>query len=347
MGYHIEFSDVVKYKGDAIVNSLGVNGNVYGRLCQNIVEADKSNTIKNIIDNKLNNTIGDIFITPAGDLKCDNIIHVVTPFRHMDDANVSLLKNTYKAIIDMAIQQEYKTLALPFIGTGANGYEDDEAYEAIEYACDELIALEEKSGKDILDITVIGFLKSGKAMEEYMYNMRRRMNLERKYYDLDFCDCVFESCSMPGSAPISKVYSDFEYCAEAMSEINCEEFIDCKKSYKNPYDFIKHYLKVTGKNEKEFLKAGINANQKYKLSIRTSLTKINIYRLAYLCKMNMSELVQFMIICETSFNPGSKLDLFMIKYFRGEFPWIQTIYNFAYWVKQNTKVDIFNFTKND
>ena len=70
------------------------------------------------------------------------------------------------------------------------------------------------------------------------------------------------------------------------------------------------------KNEKEFLKAGYNANQKYKLSIRTSLTKINIYRLAYLCKMNMSELVQFMIICETSFNPGSKLDMFMIKYFR-------------------------------
>lgn len=347
MGYHIEFSDIVKYEGDAIVNSLGVKGNVYGRLCRNIVEADKSNTIKNIIDKKLNNNLGDIFITPSGDLKCDNVIHVVTPFRHMDDDNLSMLKKAYKGIIDLAILQGYKTLALPFIGTGANGYSDDEAYVAIEYVCDELIAKENASNRDILDVTVIGFLKAGK------YNLNE-LRANERYHERNYRNLSVDDLEKGCGAPILRefkmilsaddmIYRDFEKCSEAMSALNEWDFIKCKKSYTYPYDFILDYFKQTGKTDENFAKAGYNADRKYKLSIRKAFKKKNIFKLAYLCGMNLSQLVQFMLICEVSFNPSSQLDLFMIEYFSGRVPHIYTIHNFAGAVLANTGVDLFQF----
>lgn len=350
MGYHIEFSDIVKYKGDAIVNSLGVNGSVYGRLCQNIVEADKSNTIKNIIDKKINNNIGDIFITSSGDLKCDNVIHIVTPFRKMDDDNLSLLKKAYKGIIDLAILQGYKTLALPFIGTGANGYSDDEAYEAIELACEELLKLEQVYKKDILDITIIGYLQKGKYSIEQLYE-KDHIIREKKYYgrNLPSGDCgVLELHHITGSTNgYDPTYRAFEKCAEAMASLNEWDFIKCKKSYTYPYDFILDYFKITGKTDENFSKAGYNADRKYKLSIRKAFKKNNIFKLAYLCGMNLSQLIQFMMICEVSFNPGSKLDLFIIDYFSGRIPHIYTIHNFAAAVIANTKVDLFKLGKDD
>ena len=45
------------------------------------------------------------------------------------------------------------------------------------------------------------------------------------------------------------------------------------------------YFKITGKTDENFSKAGYNADRKYKLSIRKSLKKNNIFKLAYLCDM--------------------------------------------------------------
>lgn len=333
MGYHIEFSDIVSFKGDAIVNSLGVNGSVYGRLCKNIIQADKSNTIKNIIDNKINNKIGDVFVTPSGDLICNNVIHIVTPFKKIDDSNLSLLKKAYKDIIDLAIKLGYKTLALPFIGTGANGYTDNQAYEAIEYACEELIAKEEKQQESLLDITIIGYLK--------------KERVQRRERNIDCCDGSIEYANIimgPSTGMMftpGNTYRHFVECANAMTEVNEEEFIYCSKPYKYPYDFILDYFAQTGKNDKDFPKIGIDPKKKYKLSTRYSYTKITIYRLAYICQMTMSQLVQFMFICEASFNPNNKLDVFMMNYFRGCVPHIHTRYQFSAVVKKYTDIDIF------
>ena len=90
MPLQVKYDDVTTYKVDAIVNSLGVYGNVYGKLCKNIITKAKDDELKAFID-KQHNSIGTVLVTTAGNLNCKNIIHVVTPFKKDDDRNNSLL----------------------------------------------------------------------------------------------------------------------------------------------------------------------------------------------------------------------------------------------------------------
>ena len=36
MSFSVTYGDALEYKGDAVLNSLGTNGAVYGKLCKNI-----------------------------------------------------------------------------------------------------------------------------------------------------------------------------------------------------------------------------------------------------------------------------------------------------------------------
>ena len=357
MGFHIEFSDIVKYEGDAIVNSLGVDGSVYGRLCKNIIEAAKSESIINFINNKKNNNIGELFITDAGELPSKKIFHVVTPFKHLDDSKNSKLTEAYKKVIDTVLIHGYKSIALPFIGTGANGYSDKDSYDAITKACEYLLEYEEKVKKDVLEVTIIGYLKdssilSSGIVKEYEHNLKREVLYESRLYRSNL-RLDTKSCSLPGfreekSSSISseKAYKvlEVEKCLRAIS---CYDPYDCiplrKIAYKAPYDFIKDYLKHKGKTDKIFKRYGITPDGKYKLSIRQAFQKKTIYKLAFMCGMNLPELVQFMMICEVTFSPYSKLDLFMIDYFRGHIYKCNHPLDFAALVKKYTDVEIFCF----
>ena len=122
MGYLIKFGYIKQFESDAIVNSLGINGNVYGMLCEAILNAADSQELTSYIDSLVNNEIGTIFVTESGNLNCKNILHIVTPFRHMDDSNFSLLKKAYNDLLTKAIYLGHKSIVLPLIGSGANGY---------------------------------------------------------------------------------------------------------------------------------------------------------------------------------------------------------------------------------
>ena len=343
MGFHIEFSDITKYKGDVIVNSLGINGNIYGRLCKNIIKAANSPTVKNFIDSKLNNKIGQLFVTDAGDLPCKKIIHVVTPFKDKDDDQNTLLTQAYKSAIDMAINHGYKSIGLPFIGTGANGYTDIQTYEAITNACEYLMKLEEKQ-KEIIHVTIIGYLNKsdislGDLIIERNYYKGREFNKKND----DFMVHMETCCSLPQEEPKEKA-DEFKKCLMAMSYYDpYQDGINVRaKGYKYPYEYIKDYLKQTNQNDKFFKKCGLSADNKYKLSLSKSFKKKTIYKLAYMCHMKLSDLIQFMMVCETGFSPFSKLDLFMIEYFKGHMFDLPHPYKFAEAVKKFTGEDIFD-----
>ena len=101
MPFKVKYSDITTYKVDVIVNSLGVKGNVYGKLCKNIITKAKDQELKQYID-KQNNPVGTILVTSAGKLKANKIIHVVTPFKHMDNEKNELLVKAYKDCINKA-----------------------------------------------------------------------------------------------------------------------------------------------------------------------------------------------------------------------------------------------------
>jgi len=158
MPYKVKFADAVKYEGDVILNSLGPNGNVYGALCKNIISSMEDSEVKSYIDSIKDAPIGKIFETKAGKLKCKEVFHIVTPFKNMDDDNNTLLKKAYKDVIDLAVKKGYKSIGLPFIGTGANGYSESEAYDAVVSTCIDFQEEEEKTDSNIIDILVIAYL---------------------------------------------------------------------------------------------------------------------------------------------------------------------------------------------
>ena len=150
MAFCVKISDATKFKGDAVLNSLGIDGRKYGRLCKSIITAANDSSITNFVNSKTNSKPGDIYLTSGGNLKAKNIIHLVTPFKKDDDGNKNL-KDAYSAVINFAIEQGYKKICLPLIGTGSNGYSQSESYDAVTSACAEVSELEDKENREFIN----------------------------------------------------------------------------------------------------------------------------------------------------------------------------------------------------
>ncbi len=124
MSFEFRPVDITTLKCDAIVNSLGIGSEIktFGKLCTNILKAAKSKELKEFIYSKEQEALpGKLFITPGYNLKAKNIIHVVTPC-YGQDKNLLALEDAYRRVLMLAVQKEYKHIAVPIIGTGANKY---------------------------------------------------------------------------------------------------------------------------------------------------------------------------------------------------------------------------------
>lgn len=124
MSFEIRPLDITKVKCDVIVNSLGVRESVkvYGSICRSIVNAAHSSELKKEIDShSADANPGKIYITKGYSLPAKNIIHIVTPYFSKDD-QMFALEFVYKLALMTAYKKGWKHIAIPVIGTGANGY---------------------------------------------------------------------------------------------------------------------------------------------------------------------------------------------------------------------------------
>lgn len=314
MPINIRFDDITTYEVDAIVNSLGINGSVFGRLCESILAKANSKKLTDYISSS-KRSIGTILVTDSYELPCKNIIHIVTPFKKDDDENNTKLIRAYEKIIDKAIENGYKSIALPFIGTGANGYNENDAYGAIMEACSKVLIEEEKIDKDIIDIYVIGYLKPKPV---------RRRNEE---YDLNgeylFVNRLQGGVINRNEMSVEKgrtIYNKIIKYTSAMSDFDENEMImPLRSKYTYPYDFIDDFVSIKKIDEKVITKNCYDRRRKHQLRTSKSLKRIDIYRLAFVLGMNKTELFQFMIVCGVWFSPLEAIDKFFLNYMNGKY----------------------------
>ena len=350
MPFKVKYDDVTTYDVDVVVNSLGIEGKKYGKLCKNIISKAKDENLKSFIDSQ-NNPIGTILVTDAGKLKAKKIIHVVTPFKNKDNDNNDLLIKAYKDCVNKTLELGYKSIALPFIGTGANGYSDAEAFDAIGKACLDILAKEEKEDKDILDITVVGYLKPYNEYDvlEGVYVSKR--DLEIREYSTTLCRRRYEDNESTGiylkndisiqelDHPLIDDYFDYGYEIE---ETEVSDMLIPSFKYTMPFDFYDDFVQQHNIFEPDITSKGFQRYYKHRLRNATLLKKIDIYRLSFLVGMNKAQIMQWMRIAGLTFSPLDVLDRFYWTYINGGYPKYTNFFKFAAFVHSQTNI-VFTF----
>lgn len=318
MAFSVEYGDAVTYFGDVVLNSLGTNGAVYGKLCRNVIKGINRKDIKDMIDARKNMPIGEIIETQAGDLNCKHVIHIVTPFKKQDDNKCTALRNAYKSVIELAIKRGYKTIGLPFIGTGANGYSDKEVYDVLIDLLSEISEQEESEEKEIINATIIAYLspepiakKQAQCRREFVLNQEISHELVGKH-DEKYMQKVKNEYNDPHS-----IYA----IASFMGDIYPEDMFfpiypPNQNGYFKHFDFIWDYCNQKDINHKKALKE-YECHKRQKVSMQYTLSKLDVYRFTVLLNLNKSEFVTFMTICGHMPCPDSKLDMFFMDYMNG------------------------------
>lgn len=326
MSFTVTYGDALEYQGDAVLNSLGINGAVYGRLCKNIINGINRSEVKSLIDAQKNMPIGKIIETEGGDLKCEHVLHIVTPFKKEDDRKCTKLRDAYKSVVDFAIQRGYKKIGLPIIGTGANGYSDKEAYNAVIDVLSAVSDEENVKNIDIIDATVIAYLNP--VPLRYQVGVRE-CNFDR----IEFSS--YERIERAASKRCERFYEYSkinEACEDEHSFYNVMQFVtDIDKydmffpqlfvkgrnAYALPYDFVDDYMaqhNLPLKTIKEY-----DSHKRQKTRYNQTLSKIDVFRFSVLLNLNKTEIIQFMSYCGYGFNPTSRLDMFFMDYIKGKY----------------------------
>ncbi len=125
--------DITKIEVDAIVNAAnsrlagggGVDGAIHRAGGSSIMEE-----CDRIREKKGGCPTGEAVITTAGRLPAKKVIHTVGPVWHGGTGNErKLLAAAYRNSLNLAVENELKTIAFPNISTGIYGYPKQEAAE--------------------------------------------------------------------------------------------------------------------------------------------------------------------------------------------------------------------------
>ncbi len=132
-------ADITTAEVDAIVNAAnpkmlggsGVDGAIHRAagpdLFKACCEVEEVNGIRC--------PFGDARITKAGNLNARYVIHAVGPIYNKFSDPRTVLESTYKCALDLALENDCKTVALPAISCGVYGYPAQEAAEVAFSVC--------------------------------------------------------------------------------------------------------------------------------------------------------------------------------------------------------------------
>lgn len=284
-----KYMDITKAKTECIVNSLGTNVQILGSICESITSTSHSKELNDYIKNHVTAEELHIEVTPAGDLPSKYIINIVMPYKK-HDSNNDLLRKAFSLVIDKAIELKCKSIAIPFIGTGANGYEAKDVSEAI----NEVMFMYQYKEGIALNIVLVRYYKEIKKLNESKLSSpiisRGICNLKKHKDDLN----------------------SLNYIRNAIKENYDvkDEFVLDYPVY-SPCDIIKEAVKRKGGYTRvPLLNSILNSNARKNISRgKKVIKKIEIYQAAIILKLNFTQLVQFMELSGYTFSISSKDDI--------------------------------------
>lgn len=122
--------DILKLNVDAIVNAANVDLAQGGGICGQIFKAAGSEELKKACEKKSPIKVGEAVITDGFNLKQKYIIHAVGPVYKEIYREVcrKLLRDAYMNALNLAKENNIKSIAFPLISSGIYNYPKNEAF---------------------------------------------------------------------------------------------------------------------------------------------------------------------------------------------------------------------------
>ena len=245
-----------------------------------------------------NNKIGkvfDIIVTDAGKLPSKHIISIVMPYKYQDKNNEQL-RNAFSLVIDKAIELKYKSIAIPYIGTGANGYEYADIHQALN---DVMFNYQYKQGIAI-DILSVRFHTTKDVRDSDSKNIINRR--DDQYFDIGYYYDINNTKIIQDA--IRKNYKK-------------EDELEVESLY-SPADFIRTAIKRAGGYTKvpEINEVLNNDARKNIAKFKKIIKKEEIYKTSIILGLNFTQIIQFMEISGYTFSPvtNHNIDMEVFKF---------------------------------
>ena len=211
----VAVANIVKIEADAIVSSYSKSENL-GSLSSAVYKAAGRGIIKELRYNA-DLRYGEVCITRGYDLKCKYVIHAFAPkwIPEMQIQSETILSRTYQNIMECALEKKIRTLAIPSLSTGYNGFPKRKAaYIALhtvsEYVekhldkFDKITFIVQEDTKIIFEqlLRHIGKAEDVRVALSNCVKCNRRIRIRKKHYD---------SCVVDGFIP--------RYCSTCSKEV--------------------------------------------------------------------------------------------------------------------------------
>ena len=338
-----KYMDITKADTECIVNSLGTNLQSLGQICRSIMLASKSQELRDFINSKEEAKVFEIVVTGAGELPTKHIINIVMPYKYFDKNNEQL-KKAFSLVIDKAIELKYKSIAIPYIGAGANGYKYEDIHRALN---DVMFNYQYK--KDIaIDILSVRYFARNRSMENELEDINIRMirrlqenssERERMFNQLGLTDITQEEFenriadyldTNPNELFVNYLntnqarYSKKEFKYSTKDGIKNVNLIQdtIRRNYRvqdelvfkdlySPADFIRAAIKKAGGYDEVRNLPNVLSESAIKNIARFSkhIKKEQLYASAVILKLNFTQVIQYMEISGFTFSPATKCDL--------------------------------------
>ena len=300
----IESINIQDVNADVIINSIGVGEGIkkYGAVCTSIVNKVNSSQYEKIINNaKQVYVLGEFFTYAVdnNDLPFKYIINLITPY-YEEDHNLHIYKDCIRRIFGHCLKLKgIKTIAIPVLGVGANGYPYKEAQDAITEIAEGFI-------NTFPNYKVVIALGTTEANEKNKQRLAREMPTNRRREEIEKDVSKGSASYVKAHKILSSTNYDYKFFKRETiftksDDVVFKEGIKSVKEYSDrfveeKYDY--EVQKMANERVRAFLGYGKNNPKDAGSKTLSDLTSdSNIYRfmaIAFALRMNLAETEGFL-----------------------------------------------------